>query len=608
MRIVTKINIALAIVIGASALLNFTALQLTVVPGFHKIEGEAASRNQGRALEAIEAQKGILANSAKDWAFWDDTHDFMRGEKADYLEKNVNSDSLGALAVNFLLMISPTGKVVVNHGYMYSDDDPAPIRLVEDDQIAAGHPFREPFATPDARSGLLSTEYGFVAVGYAPILTSEQGGEAAGVLVFGRVLDIAGMNAATSVTFDLLPADASAAQTQTVQAAESIETRTLLTGLDGEPLATLSSVTGREISTLGARTVWAAMGLLLLSGLLLVAILAAVLRRIALRRIEAIRSQLVYISETGKIEPIQADFRADELSDMVDSFNLMATQLGELREKVRRQDYSAGAANQAAGILHNIRNAMSPISAILWDLTRAEDEPWKRNLATALEELANPPRDPERAAKLGSFVALSAAKLLDEGQARKADLQELAGVVRHVDEILKDQDSISQNERTLEPIDIGEAAKVAAAMLDKSAHVAVNFHLPAGAVVLGHRIVLEQVFVNLMLNAVEAIGSSRKSVGEITLDAAPVLLDSVPAFDVTIRDDGDGIAAGHLESIFEKGFSTRARPSGGTGLHWCANVVKAMGGRLYAESDGPELGATLHLVLPRAVAHMDVAA
>ena len=46
------------------------------------------------------------------------------------------------------------------------------------------------------------------------------------------------------------------------------------------------------------------------------------------------------------------------------------------------------------------------------------------------------------------------------------------------------------------------------------------------------------------------------------------------------------------------GFTTKIGERRGTGLHWCANSVNAMGGKLFARSPGLNQGATLHLILP----------
>jgi len=59
-----------------------------------------------------------------------------------------------------------------------------------------------------------------------------------------------------------------------------------------------------------------------------------------------------------------------------------------------------------------------------------------------------------------------------------------------------------------------------------------------------------------------------------------------------------GIAPEHLKDMFRRGFTTKKGGSRGTGLHWCANSVAAMGGRMHADSEGLGRGATMHLLLP----------
>ena len=75
------------------------------------------------------------------------------------------------------------------------------------------------------------------------------------------------------------------------------------------------------------------------------------------------------------------------------------------------------------------------------------------------------------------------------------------------------------------------------------------------------------------------------------------------------RDDGVGIPAENLTRIFESGFSTKSRETNqGIGLHWCANAVNALGGRIWAESDGDGHGASFHVEVPLGVGATSAAA
>jgi sensor histidine kinase regulating citrate/malate metabolism len=77
---------------------------------------------------------------------------------------------------------------------------------------------------------------------------------------------------------------------------------------------------------------------------------------------------------------------------------------------------------------------------------------------------------------------------------------------------------------------------------------------------------------------------------------------------MTVSDDGAGIDKANLTNVFERGFSTKRDKTGGLGLHWSANSVAAMAGRMYAESDGPGKGARIHVLLPTATQALGVAA
>jgi sensor histidine kinase regulating citrate/malate metabolism len=75
-----------------------------------------------------------------------------------------------------------------------------------------------------------------------------------------------------------------------------------------------------------------------------------------------------------------------------------------------------------------------------------------------------------------------------------------------------------------------------------------------------------------------------------------------------VRDSGAGIEASQISNLFGRGFSTKKTKTGGIGLHWSANSVAAMGGRMYAESEGPGRGASFHIVLPIATSAEEIAA
>ena len=123
--------------------------------------------------------------------------------------------------------------------------------------------------------------------------------------------------------------------------------------------------------------------------------------------------------------------------------------------------------------------------------------------------------------------------------------------------------------------------------------ILVDTHLTEGALsVEGDRVQLQQVLLNLILNAVEAMGSVEAGARELLIsteqDHTGVL--------VAVRDSGPGIDATHLERVFEAFYTTKS--SGvGMGLSICRSIIDAHGGRLWAEPNEPR-GAVFQFTLP----------
>jgi PAS domain S-box-containing protein len=111
----------------------------------------------------------------------------------------------------------------------------------------------------------------------------------------------------------------------------------------------------------------------------------------------------------------------------------------------------------------------------------------------------------------------------------------------------------------------------------------------------GDRVQLQQVVLNLILNAVEALASGGEGQRDLSISTER---DQANRVFVRIRDSGPGIHPENLERIFEAFYTTK---SGGVGmgLAICRSIVDAHGGRLWAEANEPQ-GAAFQFSLPGA--------
>jgi PAS domain S-box-containing protein len=109
----------------------------------------------------------------------------------------------------------------------------------------------------------------------------------------------------------------------------------------------------------------------------------------------------------------------------------------------------------------------------------------------------------------------------------------------------------------------------------------------------GDRVQLQQVILNLIINAVEAMSSTGEGLRELRISTGKAESDGVL---VAVRDSGPGLAPASLERLFEAFYTTK--PGGlGMGLSICRSIIEAHGGRLWAAANVPQ-GASFHFDLP----------
>jgi signal transduction histidine kinase len=113
--------------------------------------------------------------------------------------------------------------------------------------------------------------------------------------------------------------------------------------------------------------------------------------------------------------------------------------------------------------------------------------------------------------------------------------------------------------------------------------------------VLADRIQLQQVLLNLIINAIEAMCGVEGGVRELVVQSDPDA--TAPGVRVTVRDCGPGLEPQHLDQLFDAFHTTK--PHGlGLGLAISRRIVEAHGGRLWASANVPH-GAVFQFTVPR---------
>lgn len=219
-----------------------------------------------------------------------------------------------------------------------------------------------------------------------------------------------------------------------------------------------------------------------------------------------------------------------------------------MQNRLMQAERLAAVGMLAAGVAHEINN---PLAYVLLNLKYLE------------RELPHAATDPGRIAKLLQHLTDAS-----HGAAR-------------VHAIVKDLRSFARTDHeTPAPVALNPVVEAAIAMAEVSLTGKGKLHIRLlfGARVIGVAAKLEQVVLNLLMNAIQALDPSRSDntivVESVALGTAHIRL--------TITDTGLGLDANNQERVFDPFFTTKPRGMGtGLGLPICRRIVESFGGRIW---------------------------
>ena len=237
-----------------------------------------------------------------------------------------------------------------------------------------------------------------------------------------------------------------------------------------------------------------------------------------------------------------------------------------MQQQLIRTERAASMGNLAAGLAHEINNPLTYVIGNL-DALKLEYEEGAENAT---------PFEPEEAQRLVEEAL--------EGAWRVADL-------------VRDLNNFSRvDEAELRPVALAPAIEGASRLVANELRHRARLEVECDEAlhVLGNQGRLQQVLLNLMMNAAQAtaVGTAEENLVRVCArqDAEEV--------SITISDTGRGISPENAERIFEPFFTTRGADQGiGLGLFITRNIIKSMGGRIEVDST-PGEGSTFSISLP----------
>ncbi len=267
-----KTNLIIIITAVVLVLAIFTIAQLTFTRDFQKLEAQRAVEMAERARNALSDRIQSLNTLSHDYAFWDDTCDFVCDPEVNqaYIRTNFTETTLTNCDLNFVFIIDTTGKIVYHRGFDLSDhtDLAIPDSLIQKLSTTGLSHHNNP---DDGLSGILILPEMPLMLSSQPIVTSDGEGPVAGTMIMARFLDPEvltdlGERVLLPVSIvpvenypSLLPSSPESSLPATTTTTEIIDTKhiagsTLIRDIEGQPALLLSVVVPRDIYDRGIIT------------------------------------------------------------------------------------------------------------------------------------------------------------------------------------------------------------------------------------------------------------------------------------------------------------------------------------------------------------------
>jgi len=264
----------------------------------------------------------------------------------------------------------------------------------------------------------------------------------------------------------------------------------------------------------------------------------------------------------------------------------------------------AGMAEVATTVLHNVGNVLNSVNisaSVVAEKVKNSKPANLARVADMLREHANDLTaflaDDPKGSNLPAYFATLSECLAADQKEMLAELTSLCANIEHIKEIVAMQQAyakVAGLQETLPATDlIEDALRLNAGAVERH-HVQVIREYSAIPPITVDKHKVLQILVNLIRNAKYALDEHGPEDRKMILRAAPGENGTVQ---LSVLDNGAGIAGENLTRIFEHGFTTR-KNGHGFALHSGALAAREMGGNLSCHSAGPGLGAAFTLELP----------
>jgi PAS domain S-box-containing protein len=342
MKLQEKTSIIIIIILIIILSLISIFVSLVSMTSYTALEQRNMLQDVDQAVNRLNDEYGSLSSIVADWGPWDDTYDFVNGNKPDYIATNLPPEAYNNLRINLVVMTNKQGEIVYASRYDLSNQTLLPVPESLNRELIPSNPLLSVADPKVTKTGILMVGGKPYIVASRPIVHSNFSGTPQGVVIMGRYLgtnEVTYLAKLTKPDLHFIPVDdpslpreflsaLSAGQNRSVVAViplnnSQIAGYTLIRDVNGRDVLALEIQESRDIYQEGITTTFQYVLIVLGAGLLFGVVILLILDKLVLSRVSALSRQVHDIGNNIALSRRMRIEGSDEFSDLSQEINRM---------------------------------------------------------------------------------------------------------------------------------------------------------------------------------------------------------------------------------------------------------------------------------------------
>lgn len=189
MSIRRKSFLIVAVTLFITISLLFVTTYLILTRSYQAIEDNMAKVSAERVLLTLNSTTTYLKNTSADWAYWDESYQFVQDQNSEYIIDNLSLNSMLSLDISFIGFLDVNGELVHSNAFDVESGEVSKLTSPPEQWIKQYPNLYNCSVHPTQESGILRLPEGPMIIVATPIFPSDLSGPCMGTLLVGRLLE-----------------------------------------------------------------------------------------------------------------------------------------------------------------------------------------------------------------------------------------------------------------------------------------------------------------------------------------------------------------------------------------------------------------------------------